>query len=251
MDRAGLEAHGEETSVSDTPQGPGWWQASDGKWYPPEQQPGGGAAAGAGATGGGAPVQVDVGSAFSYGWNKFVANIGDILVIWLIVIAVQVVFNVLTQVVDNLALAFVLGIIGFVVSMIVQIALIRVGLLITAGERPAPSAAFDTTNLGPYVLGALLYGLGVLIGSLLLCIGAIIFAFLFWFFGYYILDQNQDPITSFKSSFELTTKNFGTVGVYAVLAVLLSICTCGLAAPIVQIGTAYIYRSLNGQPVAP
>jgi len=26
-------------AVSDTAQGPGWWQASDGKWYPPEQHP--------------------------------------------------------------------------------------------------------------------------------------------------------------------------------------------------------------------
>ena len=26
--------------MSDTPQGPGWWQASDGRWYPPEQAPG-------------------------------------------------------------------------------------------------------------------------------------------------------------------------------------------------------------------
>jgi hypothetical protein len=25
--------------VSDTQQGPGWWQASDGKWYPPETHP--------------------------------------------------------------------------------------------------------------------------------------------------------------------------------------------------------------------
>ena len=26
--------------MSDTSQGPGWWLAADGKWYPPEQQPG-------------------------------------------------------------------------------------------------------------------------------------------------------------------------------------------------------------------
>lgn len=25
--------------MSDVPQGAGWWQASDGRWYPPEQQP--------------------------------------------------------------------------------------------------------------------------------------------------------------------------------------------------------------------
>lgn len=29
--------------MSDQSQGPGWWQASDGKWYPPEQAPGGAA----------------------------------------------------------------------------------------------------------------------------------------------------------------------------------------------------------------
>lgn len=26
--------------MSDAPQGPGWWQASDGKWYPPTAKPG-------------------------------------------------------------------------------------------------------------------------------------------------------------------------------------------------------------------
>lgn len=26
--------------MSDAPAGPGWWQANDGKWYPPTQQPG-------------------------------------------------------------------------------------------------------------------------------------------------------------------------------------------------------------------
>lgn len=33
--------------MSDMSQGPGWWQASDGKWYPPEQAPGAQSAPGA------------------------------------------------------------------------------------------------------------------------------------------------------------------------------------------------------------
>ncbi len=44
--------------MSDVSQGPGWWQASDGKWYPPEQAPGGapvGPPAGYGAPAGGPP----------------------------------------------------------------------------------------------------------------------------------------------------------------------------------------------------
>ena len=52
--------------MSDTSQGPGWWQATDGKWYPPETAPGGypppaGPQAGPGQTapgnGPGAPTQ--------------------------------------------------------------------------------------------------------------------------------------------------------------------------------------------------
>ncbi|MFP3901849.1 MAG: RDD family protein [Acidimicrobiia bacterium] len=49
--------------MSDMSQGPGWWQASDGKWYPPEQAPGGpppgsqGQGTGYGAPGYGQPGQ--------------------------------------------------------------------------------------------------------------------------------------------------------------------------------------------------
>ena len=232
--------------MSDAPQGPGWWQASDGKWYPPEQATGGQAAAGGGAGGG----ALDIGTVLSYGWNKFIANIGDIIIIWLIVIAVQVIFNVSSQVVDSVVISLGISVLGFIASMIVQIGLIRVGLLVTAGEKVTPAAAFDTANLAPFIIASILYGVAVFIGFFALCVGAFIAAFLLWFYGYYVLDGNQDPVTSLKSSFELTTKNFGTVGLWALVAVALSCVTCGLAAPIVQIGSAYIYRTLNGQAVA-
>ncbi len=45
--------------MSDSSQGPGWWQASDGRWYPPEQRsqpapsPGGGGYPAPGPSGGG------------------------------------------------------------------------------------------------------------------------------------------------------------------------------------------------------
>jgi uncharacterized RDD family membrane protein YckC len=41
--------------MSDTSQGPGWWQASDGKWYPPEQAPGGGGTSGGASNPGESP----------------------------------------------------------------------------------------------------------------------------------------------------------------------------------------------------
>ena len=222
-------------------------RASDGKWYQPEQASG--AQPGA-AGGGGAGGAVDIGTVLSYGWNKFIANIGDIIIIWLIVIGVQIVFNVGSQVVDSVFLSLIISVVGFVASMIVQIGLIRVGLLVTAGQKVTPAAAFDTRLLGPFIIASLLYGVAVFIGLIALCVGALIAGFLLWFYGYYVLDAEQSPVDSLKSSFELTTKNFGTVGLWALIAVALSCITCGLAAPIVQIGSAYIYRTLNGQAVA-
>jgi len=242
--------------MSDAPQGPGWWQASDGQWYAPEQAPGfqapvGGQPAMAGAGGGNMMMGTpDIGAALSYGWNKFLANIGNIVIIWLIVIAVNVVFNGLSRTTSSVVLSLVISIIGFLASMIVQIALIRVGLLITSGQVPTPAAAFSTERLAPFVIASLLYGVGIALGLVVLCIGALIVAFLGYFYGYYVLDQNQEPIDSLKSSFQLTSKNFGTVGLFSIVAILLSICTCGLATPFVQIATAYMYRTLNGQPVA-
>jgi uncharacterized RDD family membrane protein YckC len=51
--------------MSDMSQGPGWWQASDGKWYPPEQAPGGQPAAG--GAGFGTPSYGAPGAATAYG----------------------------------------------------------------------------------------------------------------------------------------------------------------------------------------
>jgi hypothetical protein len=246
--------------VSDYSQGPGWWQASDGKWYSPEQAPGyqtppPGAPFGApsgGPTGGPYGTAPDLGTALSYGWNKFIANIGDILIIWLVVFGVQLGFNLLQRLVGGgFLVSTTLTIIGFVISMILQIALIRVGLLITSGQKPTVEAAFSTDNLGPYIVASLLFGLALFIGLLVFCIGALIAGFLLWFYGYFVIDRNEDPVTSLKSSYELVTKNLGVVGPFALIAIVLSFCTLGLAAPILQISSAYIYRSLNGQPVAP
>ena len=108
--------------MSDVSQGPGWWQASDGKWYSPEQAPGaqpttppvtpptgpptappmgapGQAAPGGfaqqpaafGAPGGG--TQVSVGDAFNWGFKKFQENIGPILIAALIIFAALLVIE--------------------------------------------------------------------------------------------------------------------------------------------------------------
>lgn len=107
--------------MSDFSQGPGWWQASDGKWYSPEQAPGaqptptpatppaasfgapGMPAPGPAGGGFGAPMQAggsfSVGDAFNWGFKKFQENLGPIILASLIVFAAVAVLEIIIWVV--------------------------------------------------------------------------------------------------------------------------------------------------------
>ncbi len=242
--------------MSDSPQGPGWWQASDGKWYPPEQAPGGGASAG-GAGGGGAAA-FSVGDALSYGWNKFVQYIGQIIVIVLIIFAIQLVLNILSQALQagsdsffvGITLGFVLTAVSIFVSFLLQAGLIRAALAITRGEAPEPSMLFQTDRLGPYAVASIVVALLIFVGLLLCCIPGLIVAFFTYFFGFYVIDRGVDPIESIKSSVSLVQENFGNVLLLMIVVVLLNLVTCGLASGVTFIALGYAYKTLNGEAVA-
>ena len=94
--------------MSDTSQGPGWWQASDGKWYPPEQAPGGGA----GTTAGAGTANVDIGGAFSYGWNKFTQNAGPLIVAVLVMWVLQLIVQAIGFGFRSLILRLIIGLVA-------------------------------------------------------------------------------------------------------------------------------------------
>ena len=63
--------------MSDVSQGPGWWQASDGKWYPPEQHPTPQASAPP-PTGGPAPAVTGAGASTGAGTPSFSFDLGNL-----------------------------------------------------------------------------------------------------------------------------------------------------------------------------
>ena len=105
--------------MSDMSQGPGWWQASDGKWYPPEQAPGAqesappsagytGPAVGAGAYANAAPA----GGAQLAEWaQRAVAFIID----WGIAVAGYIVIWILAMILGAIAdaLALIVLLLGY------------------------------------------------------------------------------------------------------------------------------------------
>jgi uncharacterized membrane protein len=266
--------------VSDTPQGPGWWQASDGKWYPPEQAPG--AQQPVGGPAGGFP---SVGEAFNYGWTKFQANVGQIIVAAIIGFAIMAVLSLIGYVlifasvinasggcefnrrgeyvcdtgpgffVILLAWAVFLGLIYFG-QFLFDLLMIRVGLLTTSGEPLDMSRLLSTERLGPYLIGSVIMTVLAMIGFVFCIIPGILVLIFGRFFGYYILDKGQAPVDAIKSSFNLVKDNFGSVFVF-LLAVFAAnwvgsiLCYIGLivTVPLTAIATAYYYRRAEGQPV--
>jgi hypothetical protein len=240
--------------VSDSPQGPGWWQASDGKWYPPEQAPGAGATGG----GGGGAAAFSVGDALSYGWNKFVQYIGQIIVIVLIIFAIQLVLSIVSQAIQagsdsffvGITLSFAITAVSIFVSFLLQAGLIRAALAVTRGEAPEPSMLFQTEKLGPYAVAAVIVALLVFVGLLLCCIPGLIVAFFTYFFGFYVIDKDVSPVDSIRSSVSLVQENFGNVVLLMIVVVLLNLITCGLASGVTFLALGYAYRTLNGEAVA-
>lgn len=243
--------------MSDMPQGEGWWQASDGKWYPPEQAPGS-QSSGAQPPGGGGTGALDVGAALSYGWNKFVEYIGQIIVIVLIIFGVQIVFYIVSQVIQSSVDSFVIGFalggifsaIGWFLSFLLQAGLIRAALAITRGEAPDASMLFSTENLAPYAVASILVALLAFVGFLFCCVGLLVVMFFTYFYGFYVIDRGSAPVDSIKQSFELVKNNAASVAVLMIVVIVINLLTCGIGSGVTFIALGYAYKVLNGEPVA-
>jgi uncharacterized membrane protein len=273
--------------VSDTSQGPGWWQASDGKWYPPEQAPGYQAPASAGGpapastpTGGG------IGDAFNYGWLKFQQNVGPILIVAAIGLVVLIVVTAIwffgifglasastschTDVngftschssgggfLATLLVGAVFALLIFFVLMMWQMALIRGSLMIVNGEGLEVNKMFGTDQIGSYAIAAILVAVGTAIGSFFCYIPGLIFFFFAQWFGWFVIAKGMSPIDSIKASFSFVNKNLATLIGFVIccwIAVALGylVCLVGLlvALPVVVIAQGYMFRRLQGEPVA-
>lgn len=242
--------------MSDTSQGPGWWQASDGKWYPPEQAPAPQAGGGGTAPGGVPASAVDLGAAFTYGWRKFVQYLGQIIIILLIIVGVNIAFQLISglvssgQGVGSVIISLFMTVLGLFISFLLAAGVIRAALAVTRGEEPNPSMLFETTNLAPYIVASILVSIGIFIGFFLLCIGALIVALFTYFYGFYVIDRGDDAVASIRNSIDIVKNNLGSVLGFVILAVVLNVVTCGLAYGVTYIAGAYVYRTLNGESVA-
>jgi uncharacterized membrane protein len=113
-------------------------------------------------------------------------------------------------------------------------------------------------NMGQVILAAIILSVAAAIGFLLCIIPGVIVIFFSQFTNHFILDKGMPATDAIRASFALVNKNLGsTIGLYvgSIIAFLVGAILCGVgllvAIPVVIIATAYAYRTMNGEAVAP
>jgi uncharacterized membrane protein len=186
---------------------------------------------------------------------ELVAFVGSVLAL---IITTVIRAGMGTSLAGILVVSAVADVLLFVITNFLQIGLYRSTLAVTAGQPIDIGRVFSAEGAGPYLLGSVLYGLMVGVGTLLCIVPGIALAFFGFFWPYFVLDGQQDAVTAIKSSFRLVNGNLGQMIPFAILAFLLyavGFVICGIGvlvtAPIALLAVAYAYRSMTGQRVAP
>lgn len=209
-----------------------------------------------GAPAGGAAFSV--GDAISYGWNAFWQNIGPMVLITLVIFVVQFLVNIVGSGTDSVIARLVLELLGLVVGIILAMGLIRASLAVCEGRKPEVSMLTETDGFFNYLVASILFGIGMFIGLVLCIVPGIIFAVVFMYFGYAIVQQPElGAVDALKRSADITRgyrwQLFG-LSLLLILINFVGLLACGVGLlftyGISAITIAYAYKTLSGQAVA-
>ena len=206
--------------------------------------------------------------AIGYGWRKFRASPGTLLVPVLVLGVGLILLSALLQSIlvggSDLASMRSMGPMSVLVNMVTTIAaqlvsaaLIKAGLEVVDGRRPGLGELFAGWDKVQVLIAALLIGVLETIGILLCIIPGLIVAFLVQFTMYFIVDRGSSATQAIKESFSMTSANVANILLFFVLAFLVTLlgalaCFVGLlvAVPVVIVAQAYTFRVLQRQPVS-
>lgn len=260
------------------PNGPGWGAPPPppppGWGGPPSGPPGWGQPPYGGAPG---PASYSATAAIGYGWKAFTTFTGPLIVAGILALVVPGIVQGIGSVItggsvleasgstdggsfafDFNPLALVFNIASAVLTMILSAGAIRIAFDVVDGRHPSLSTMFDRINFGQLIIASIVLGALTTLGLMLCILPGVAVMFLTYLTTYFIIGKEQDAITAIKSSVSLTAANFGAVLLFALLAVGVSVlgvlaCCVGIvvAYPITVVGTAYTFRVLQSEPVAP
>lgn len=211
-----------------------------------------------------------VGAALTYGWTKFTQNLGPILLLSLVLFIGVVVFGAVGSFLQaaiapsesglwaRQSASAVFSLLNFFVSTLLGAFVIRGALDLTEGRPLDVGGIFSRIPIAQMLLLALITSVVTAVGFALCILPGIVALLFFYFASYFLLDRDLTAVDAIKASVDLVRRRPGDAIVWAIVAFLVSIvgvclCVVGLLVtyPVSMIGTAYTYKRLTGQPVAP
>jgi hypothetical protein len=195
--------------------------------------------------------------ALKFGWNTMKNNFwfffGILVVAWVVVYIPYIIGSLLRNTSFLFYLLFTL--IGWAVQLMVSIGLIRISLKFYSGETPEFNDLFRFKGyFWRYLGGSLLLAIMVMVGFMLFIIPGVIWAILFQFYAFLIIDKNLGIMDSFKRSGEITKSVRWKLLGFGLLLVLINylgvlVFLVGLFAtiPTTMLAYAWVYRKLLDQ----
>ena len=152
---------------------------------------------------------VPVGDSIRRGWEIFKGNAFFLVVVFVIVSVAYAIITGAVAMGERLPYPAeqLIGIGYLIVYAITEIGIINVCLQFIDGVE----AKFEdlTSAIGvlvKYLIASFLYGMMVGLGTLFFVIPGVYLAIKFGFYGYFIVDENLDPLDALKSSSQLTDR---------------------------------------------
>ena len=208
-----------------------------------------------------------IGQALSVGWKATTERIWY----WIGVLIVGGIIAVLPAVLSSFlnereaSIGSVFALIGYVLQIGIAIGVLRISLMTVDGKKPTFGELFsgfkDAKTFGRYVLAAILVGLMVMVGLILLVVPGVVASMKYGFYGYAVVDKNVTAMQAIKISGLATKGNMWNIFLFVLIAcglAMLGMIPLGLGLflvlPTLTIAQAYIYRQLSAGvqvPTAP
>jgi len=190
------------------------------------------------------------------GWESVKQYPGILIGATVISLVISLIFPVLTSILgekQQLASALI-NVASILVQAGITLGLIQLALHALRDEKPAIGDLFSVFDLRllKHIGAAILYGLMVLIGTILFIVPGVYAALTFMLFPYAIVEHNSGPIDALRYSKRITTGSRWRILLFIIvsgLVNLLGILVLGVgflvSAPVVSVATAAVYEALR------
>lgn len=196
-------------------------------------------------------------AALAYGWKQFRAHLGPMLVVVLVPFGAQIVLALAERaLIDSVARWFLLQVVGIVVSSVAGLGLVRMALLVSAGESETPTvgAAFHYDRWAAWIGFSFVFGLVEGVGLVLCVFPGLLFLAYFGLAPYFFVDRGMTMRESLRASRDAVVRGglafpvLLTIVVGALGLVLLGVGVFVTEA-VAALGLAYLYRHAVGESV--